>query len=387
MTVEQIKQALLEDSSLRKYNTERLAKKLGATIENVILARSKKTPLQEKLEYLDLPLTGVDKVKFWDNMAGDQRFSISTKKSWHEQLGLQTIDSALESIRTTFKDEIKPIQIKVEERDNRKALFIYLADLHIGAKTSNNSLFPNEYNASVFKERLQHALVTIKQNKEFFGVFDALYIVNLGDALDGYNKQTTRGGHVLPQNLDNNEQLDTFFEAHKDLFDSIVHLNAAKRIEYVACTNANHDGNGFSYAANRLLDIYLSLKYPDIKRTIITKFIDHIQYGQHTFMFTHGKDDKDMKFGLPAILNEKTENYINAYIHYHKIQTPAIHLVKGDLHLSAKQNGKIFRYKNVLSLYGSSKWVQTNFMVNKCGYNYEIVDKYSKSIYESEVIF
>jgi hypothetical protein len=32
MTVEQIKQALLEDSSLRKLNTERLAKKLGATI-------------------------------------------------------------------------------------------------------------------------------------------------------------------------------------------------------------------------------------------------------------------------------------------------------------------------------------------------------------------
>jgi hypothetical protein len=104
-------------------------------------------------------------------------------------------------------------------------------------------------------------------------------------------------------------------------------------------------------------------------------------------MFTHGKDDKDMKFGLPAILNEKTENYINAYIHYHKIQTPAIHLVKGDLHLSAKQPAKIFRYKNVLSLYGSSKWVQTNFMVNKCGYNYEIVDKYSTSIYENEHIF
>jgi hypothetical protein len=386
MTVEQIKQALLEDSSLRKYNTERLAKRLGATIENVILARSKKTPLQEKLEYLDLPLTAVDKVKFWDNMAGDQRFSISTKKSWHEALGLQSIDEALDSIKTKFKDEIKPVKIKVEEKDNRKALFIYLADLHIGAKTSNNSLFPNEYNSVIFKERLHHTLVTIKQNKEFFGVFDALYIVNLGDALDGYNAQTTRGGHTLPQNLDNNEQLDTFFEVHKDLFDSIVSLNAAKRIEYVACTNCNHSGN-FGYAANRMLDIYLSLKYPDIKRTIITKFIDHIQYGQHTFMFTHGKDDKDMKFGLPASLNEKTENYINAYIHYHKIQTPAIHLMKGDLHLSAKQPGKIFRYKNVLSLYGSSKWVQTNFMVNKCGYNYEIVDKYSTSIYENEHIF
>ena len=386
MTVNQVRQVLLEEAPLRKLNSVRLAKKLGIPVELVLEARGKTAPLQEKLNTLDLPLHSVDKVKFWDNMAGEQRFSITTKKSWHEQLGLKTLDEALDSIKTRFKDEIKPIEIKVEDKDNRKALFIYLADLHIGAKTSNNSLFPNEYNSVIFKERLHHTLVTIKQNKEFFGVFDALYIVNLGDALDGYNAQTTRGGHTLPQNLDNNEQLDTFFEAHKDLFDSIVSLNAAKRIEYVACTNCNHSGN-FGYAAQRMLDIYLSLKYPDIKRTIITKFIDHIQYGQHTFMFTHGKDDKDMKFGLPASLNEKTENYINAYIHYHRIQTPAIHLVKGDLHLSAKQSAKIFRYKNVLSLYGSSKWVQTNFMVNKCGYNYEIVDKYSTSIYENEHIF
>ena len=723
--IEQIKQALLENPLLLKYNSKRLAKKFNVSVETIKEARAKKAPLQQKLEDLELPLTAVDRVKFWDNMAGEQRFSITTKKSWHEQLGLTSVDDALDTIKNKFKDEITPIEIKVEDKDNRKALFIYLADLHIGAKTSNNSLFPNEYNAAVFKERLNHVLVTIKQNKEFFGVFDALYIVNLGDALDGYNKQTTRGGHILPQNLDNNEQLDTFFEAHKNLFDSIVSLNAAKRIEYIACTNDNHcytddvevltdkgfkhyldlskedlvatvnvatkeieyskpidyiynkpnkiqvhryknknidvrvtaehrmlhriptqeafkykesssikeenitsikflnafsnkkedynisddliklaawiatdgtvlkwkdkvtsyiiyqtepkvhliedilknlnisyakrevkrsketnsicgillkkapktlysihinkvhtkekdlellkslipeklilpewvaklskrqfdiylsafaDGDGtrkkvspwntnryigiygtkgvldqlqilcisnghrcklrsyrkkdwildigedmtessfspkkqlsveeydsytwclttkqsnfiirsngkvsvqgncgsFGYAANRLLDIYLSLKYPDIKRTIITKFIDHVQYGQHTFMFTHGKDDSDMKFGLPKDLNEKTENYINAYIHYHKIQTPCIHLVKGDLHLSAKQNGKIFRYKNVLSLYGSSKWVQTNFMVNKCGYNYEIVDKYSKSIYENEHTF
>jgi hypothetical protein len=386
MTVNEVRQVLLEEAPLRKLNSVRLAKKLGIPVELVLEARGKPAPLQEKLDYLNLPLSAVDKVKFWDQ-GENQRFTITTKRSWHETLGLTSINDALESIKTAFKDKISPVRIKVEEKDNRKALFIYLADLHIGAKTSNNSLFPNHYDANVFKERLQHTLVTIKQNKEFFGVFDALYIVNLGDALDGYNKQTTRGGHILPQNLDNNEQLDTFFEAHKDLFDSIVHMEAAKRIEYVACTNSNHDGGGFSYAANRLLDIYLSLKYPDIKRTIITKFIDHLQYGQHTFMFTHGKDDKDMKFGLPATLNEKTENYINAYIHYHKIQTPAIHLVKGDLHLSSKQSGKIFRYKNVLSLYGSSKWVQTNFMVNKCGYNYEIVDKYSTSIYENEHIF
>ena len=82
----------------------------------------------------------------------------------------------------------------------------------------------------------------------------------------------------------------------------------------------------------------------------------------YTILFTHGKDDSDMKYGLPLVLNDKTENYINNYIDYHQIDTrKPIHFIKGDLHQSATQYGKRFRYKNVGSIFGSSKWIHTNF--------------------------
>lgn len=379
-------QKFLDNPNLKKENSERLAKRFGVTIEQVKEARKSLNSFSIKLNELDLPLEAVKDVKFWDAPNGEQRFSINTKKEWYKEENKKSLEQSLDEIKKKFRDEITPVNIKIEDKDNRRALFIYMADKHVGAKTSDNSMMNNPYDANVFKERLLHALITIKKNKELFGVFDALYIVDLGDSLDGYNSQTTRGGHTLPQNLNNIQQLDTFFETHKELFDNIVHLNAAKRIEYIACTNDNHAGD-FGYAAQRMLDIYLQCKYPDIKRTIITKFIDHIQYGQHTFMFTHGKDAKDMKFGLPLKLNEKAENYINAYIHHYKIQTPSIHLIKGDLHQSAEEPAKIFRYKNVLSLYGASKWIHTNFMTNVKGYNYEIVDKYSPEIYKSEIHF
>ena len=52
------------------------------------------------------------------------------------------------------------------------------------------------------------------------------------------------------------------------------------------------------------------------------------------------------KFSCPLILNDKTENYINNYIDYHQIDTrKPIHFVKGDLHQSATQYGKRFRYR------------------------------------------
>lgn len=379
-------QLFIDNPNLKKENSEKLAKRFGVTVEQIKEARKSLTCFSKKLHSLDLPLEAVKDVKFWDAPNGKQRFSINTKKEWYKQENQKTVEEAINSIKEKFQAEIKPVTISVEEKDNRKALFIYTADKHVGAKTSSNSMMNNPYNATVFKERMLSILVTIKKNKDLFGVFDALYIIDLGDSLDGYNGQTTRGGHVLPQNLDNGEQLDTFFEVHKELFDGIVQLKAAKRIEYIACTNDNHSG-AFGYAAQRMLDIYLQCQYPDIKRTIIKQFIDHIQYGQHTFMFTHGKDEKDMKFGLPLKLNEKAENYINAYIHYHKIQTPNIHLIKGDLHQSAEEPAKTFRYKNVLSLYGASKWIHTNFMTNVKGYNYEIVDKYSPEIYKSEITF
>ena len=48
-----------------------------------------------------------------------------------------------------------------------------------------------------------------------------IIVCNLGDSLDGMNQQTTRGGHLLPQNLNNKDQYKVFFSVMMDLFKNL----------------------------------------------------------------------------------------------------------------------------------------------------------------------
>ena len=59
----------------------------------------------------------------------------------------------------------------------------------------------------------------------------------------------------------------------------------------------------------------------------------------------------------------------------------------GDLHQSLTQFGKRFRYKRVSSMYGSSKWIHTNFGYTRAAVDFDIVDKNSGSVLEGRVEF
>ena len=221
---------------------------------------------------------------------------------------------------------------------------------------------------------------------ELYGKFDRIYLVDLGDPLDGYNGQTTRGGHKLPQNMDNRQQFDTFVKVHKKWFDSLVQIEAANAIHFIAATEDNHAG-AFGYCANRAIEIYLNVKYPDIKTRIMSKFIEHEIYGEHCLMFCHGKDSEDRKHGMPLKLDLRTESYINDYIDSFNLHGKYNHFIKGDLHQEANEFGKRFRYKNVLSLYGASKWIHNNFGSNKSGICLEVLEKNSSKLHQHSIVF
>lgn len=57
------------------------------------------------------------------------------------------------------------------------------------------------------------------------------------------------------------------------------------------------------------------------------------------------------------------------------IRSKYITLVKGDLHQSAVQYGKRFKYKNVMSLYGGSAWVAINYGSTSSGIDMEILSE------------
>lgn len=262
-------------------------------------------------------------------------------------------------------------------------LFVYTSDKHIGAKTKENSLFDNEYNAEVFNQRMKKTADEIIR-LNFIYPFEQIVIIDLGDTVDGFNSLTTRGGHSLPQNMTNREVYQTFLDVHLNFMDYLISNARCKNFAYITAGESNHGGD-FEWICNKSLETALNLKFPQVQTYIGDKFVEHFEFGDYCFIICHGKDIEDMKYPLPKNLDPKTELWIKSYIDQHKIKSNHISFIKGDLHLASTEYSDFFRYKNVLSMYGSSKWVQTNFMKNTKGVCMDILS--NDSITEHYLFF
>ena len=245
----------------------------------------------------------------------------------------------------------------------------YLSDEHIGSEVSGG-IYENTYNAEVFKQRIETIYQNIINHAQLTGNFENLFIVNLGDSVDGYNGFTTRGGHQLPQNMTNKEVFNTYISVHAGLLSSLRDAGIAKNIYYVAISDSNHGGD-IEYMCHKSLEHMMSQSGITFK--VIEKFIDHIIIGKRCFCFTHGKDAVDRKKGLPLHLNADTEVYVKQYLDINNLHEYDVSLVKGDLHVSASLHSKFFRYRNTASIYGSSKWMMTNFGYSEPACDYDLI--------------
>ena len=293
-----------------------------------------------------------------------------------------------DAVEKLIKEGVRPYQLKdAESSTNDMMLSVFTSDKHIGARTPFNSLYSNDYGREEVFDRHDKMIDRLLEQKKKFGKFKKFCYFDLGDALVGEGNQTVRGGHNLPQNMDDREQVDTFIEVTIMTIDALVKNDIADEIWFIATSNDNHAGS-FGHGALRAIQMYIEAKYPDLVKTFVTgKPLDHITFGKHTIIFGHGKDDHDMKSGLPLNLDIKTENFINDYIDRKRIRSKYVHVQKGDLHQSSINYGKKFRYCNNMSMYGSSKWIHSNFGSGKAGVNYEIMDLNGEEIYRSRITY
>lgn len=253
-----------------------------------------------------------------------------------------------------------------------KDVVIYLSDMHIGAFVSPLSIYSNPYNKAEVIRRMDVILDQLFDLNRIYKGFNNIYVCNLGDSLDGYDGQTTRGGHSLPQNMCNKEQIHTFIECMNYFFTRLSEMEC-NFLNYICVGESNHDGD-FGYAANVALEAILS--HRGVNCTIFDKFIGEFMVGDTTFVLCHGKDNKDMFKNLPLTLDVKTENFINEYLDNKKIYGKVV-FVKGDLHQSATTYGRRFTYKSVGSLFGSSEWIHKNFGNTLACTDYSIVSENS----------
>jgi hypothetical protein len=293
--------------------------------------------------------------------------NVSNGQQWVITKPISEIDVENEiDFLNIFKDIIKPIEVKAKKVKS-KALFdrAVITDVHVGMKvTDGHSLYDGLWNETELFKRLEIFVNEIVNNQKS----NTLLLHELGDFMDGYNAMTTRGGHELPQNMDNQKAFDIGLTFKITMVDFLVqHYD---KIHIVNICNDNHAGS-FGYIVNSAFKTYIDLKYPDNVFVINQrKFIDHYFFKNRCFIISHGKDDKSLKFGfkpkLDPIQIEKIKNYIDEY----KLHDYQIEFGKGDSHqlLFDHTSSTAFEYQNFGAFSPPSDWVKTNFKNTKSSF-------------------
>ncbi|MDV3537881.1 hypothetical protein CMU94_01935 [Elizabethkingia anophelis] len=283
-----------------------------------------------------------------------------------------------------FKN-IKPISVdKVKLKSNLDAEFdqLVISDIHIGMDASDNgrSLYNHTWTKDdIFKTLDQIVAFTIQNQKS-----NVLYIKDLGDMLDGFNGQTTRGGHNLPQNMTNEEAFDVGFEFKVKLIESL--LPYYDKIHFHNINNDNHSGS-FAYCLNKAFEVLMYKAYSG-KVTVVNqlKFIDYSIVGNYCFITTHGKDSQHMKHGFKPKIDPNQINKIIGYLTANNLLNKGYDIIveKGDSHqyLFDSASSDLFKYYNYPALSPSSNWVQTNFQKGQRGFIFFNYYENRKAIHE-----
>ena len=329
---------------------------------------------QRKL--VDIPVNHEIK-RLATNVSGTQQWVITEPKKPNLAEDIKEID-----FTAIFKD-LKPIEYTPKEIISEGIFdrFVY-SDVHVGMNIENNSLYGMEWNEKILNKRLEICIIEIINERKS----EVLIIDDLGDLMDGWDAMTTRGGHKLPQNMDNQEAFDVALKFKIKLIQSLI-----PHYSKIICNNVCNDNHGgaFSYVVNSAFKTAIQLMYPNVEVNNLRKFMEHYEYKNHIFVLCHGKDDKHMKFGFPIHLDPKTtlkiDNYIkDNYLHKKGVK---IEFSKGNDHQYLFDNctSQIFNYYNYPCFSNSSAWVQGNFQKGKSGsifFNY-----YENSKKINEIIF
>jgi hypothetical protein len=284
-----------------------------------------------------------------------------------------------------FEGKITPLKIN-KPSVVKNGLFdrVVYTDVHIGMNPNPNgfSLYGGKWDEFEVEERLVLMIEFIIKNKQS----NVLYLDDLGDLMDGWDGETARKGHKLPQNMDNQKAYDIGVLFKTRMIDELIN-----HYDQIYCHNICNDNHSdsFGYIVNSAFKTVMELKYNGrVKVENVRQFIDHYRVGKYTFIICHGKDSKNLKFGFKAILDKAGQEKIDDYIKEHFLYTEdsIIEFSKGDSHQFIFDNStsQTFNYYSYPAFSPSSEWVQTNFKKGKSGlvmFNYFEDNKIQKELY------
>lgn len=300
-----------------------------------------------------------------------------------KEVNVHIEDLTSEYIESTIKKFINPVKVKNRSsKDTEEYTFsrLVLSDIHIGMCTDSNgaAMYATPWN----EEELMKRLERVVEDVLYKATGDMLIIDELGDYLDGWDGFTARGGHKLPQNMDNRKAFDVGIRFKVELVDRLVEF--FDKIVLNNITRDNHSAD-FGYVVNSAVKQILETKYAfNVEVNNHNNFINHYYVGNHAFVITHGKDDKHMKFGFKPHLDHKGIEKIDQYLKHNNVYANSsfVEFSKGDSHqmLFDYATSDDFDYFNYPAFSPSSEWVQTNFKKGRSGFvlfniDYEVNSK------------
>lgn len=339
----------------RKFvETQKKFDKDGEIVSTVEKLQSKPIDIPEGFEVIKISTS---------KTTGQQWIQYAPKKETPSEV-VESFD--FESI---IKKYIKPIkQKKVKKFEGSKDFdTLTITDVHIGMDTDvdNNTMYSKEWNK---EELMKSADIVIEKTLEE-QESSILYVDELGDLLDGFNAQTTRGGHSLPQNMTNEECFDAALEFKLKILYGLV--DNYQEIHFNNICNDNHSG-AFGYFVNEAFKQIAELQFTNVTVTNHRKFINHYFVNDICFIITHGKDDKSLKFGFKPHLDLKGAEKIDQYCKQNKIykNSELVIFKKGDSHQALFDicTSDDFYYFNYPALSPSSNWIKNNFKLGRRGF-------------------
>jgi hypothetical protein len=364
---------------------ENSASGLRKHIKRVVKGLSDNSSIEEYCEHFGLDPSTVS--GFWHKAeynGVDYSVRLDSDKS-NDGVSKEDIEDIVRDVLSDYK----PTPIKTNEIAFESALKVVISDAHVGLEPNEDdeSMFGYEYNKDIFFKHLDKVYDQVLKYYKEYGTFELLVLEDLGDLADGWNGYTTRGGHKLPQNMNNKEVFDACVEGRYKLIRRIVESGVAKKYIIRSVTNDNHSGD-FSWMIHRTVEKMVELSLEgNIETQILNKFMEHFYWGDHCFLVTHGKSKLHMKHGMPFHLNDKTVNWINQYIDHNDIRSKYIHVCKGDLHRYAFEKTGKFDYINYMSFAPASAWQQENFGTSYWGFSVEVIPKWSNDIDRKNIVF
>ena len=226
----------------------------------------------EKLVQVDGINTRVARVWHKSNKAGTEwDYSVDVRHQMTDFYSKEELKSKLKELLHLVKEQRITTSNKPIEED---MLIIYISDIHAGAVNSELSVFGNNYSESILNIRLEKVF---QEALDLGKTFEKVAIVNLGDSVDGWDGYTVSRKHHLGSES-NKKQFDIFVHALSHFYNKVLSSGIANEYMIWNCLNSNHDGNGFSYMANKAVELHISSMYPDVVFTQQEKFIDGFEF-------------------------------------------------------------------------------------------------------------